>query len=40
MDTIKKLSEELNMNIPFETLTKKTAGSLISRMLEERSKKH
>lgn len=40
IDTIKKLSEELNMNIPFETLTKKTAGSLISRMLEERSKKH
>ena len=39
IDTIKKLSGELNLVIPYETLTKKTAGTLISKMLEEKNKK-
>lgn len=40
MDTIKKLSDTLNMNIPFENLTKKSAGKLISKMLEEKSRRN
>lgn len=40
IDTIKKLSEELSIIIPYETLTKKTAGTLISKMLEEKNKNH
>ena len=35
IETIKKLSGELNININYDELTKKSAGSLISRMLEE-----
>ncbi|GFN34363.1 hypothetical protein [Tepidimicrobium xylanilyticum] len=35
LETIKKLSEELNTPIDYENLTKKTAGNLISRMLGE-----
>ena len=35
LETIKKLSDELNLDIDYNSLTKKTAGSLISRMLDE-----
>ena len=35
LETIKKLSEELNTTINYNNLTKRTAGNLISRMLEE-----
>ncbi len=35
LDTIKKLAEELNMPINYEQLTKKSAGNLISKMLNE-----
>lgn len=40
IDTIKKLSDTLNMNISFENLTKRSAGRLISKMLEEKSRKN
>jgi hypothetical protein len=40
MDTIKRLSEELNINIAYENLTKKSAGNLISRMLSEKNRKN
>lgn len=35
LDTIKKLSKELNTNINYSSLTKRSAGSLISDMLEQ-----
>lgn len=35
LETIKKLSEELNTPINYDSLTKKSAGNLISKMLEE-----
>jgi hypothetical protein len=35
LETIKKLAEELNTNINYDILTKKSAGNLISKMLEE-----
>ncbi len=35
LDTIKKLASELNATIDYDNLTKKSAGSLISKMLEE-----
>lgn len=35
LETIKKLAEELNTPINYENLTKNSAGSLISRMLDE-----
>ncbi|MCF6465550.1 hypothetical protein [Clostridium sp. Cult2] len=35
LETIKKLAEELNTPINYDNLTKKSAGSLISKMLEE-----
>ncbi|HSH37129.1 hypothetical protein [Schnuerera sp.] len=35
LETIKKLAEELNTTINYDNLNKKSAGSLISRMLEE-----
>ncbi|NMB26804.1 MAG: hypothetical protein GX987_01975 [Tissierellia bacterium] len=35
LETIKKLSEELNATVNYNNLTKRSAGSLISRMLEE-----
>ncbi len=35
LETIKKLAEELNTSINYDNLTKKSAGTLISRMLEE-----
>ncbi|EOD00410.1 hypothetical protein L21TH_1520 [Caldisalinibacter kiritimatiensis] len=40
IETIKKLSDSLNININYETLTKKTAGQLISKMLNEKYRKH
>ncbi len=40
VETIKKLSNELDLNIPLETLTKKAASTLISKMINERNKKH
>lgn len=40
IDTIKRLSDELNLASSYENLTKKTAGILISNMLGEKSKKH
>lgn len=38
METIKKLSESLNQEIDFDKLTKRTAGTLIGRLLEESKK--
>jgi len=35
IDTIKKLSEELNMPVNYDQLTKKSAGNLISKMIKE-----
>lgn len=35
IETIKKLAEELNTNVNYEELTKRTAGTLISKMLGE-----
>ncbi|MCF6462439.1 hypothetical protein [Clostridium sp. Cult1] len=35
LETIKKLAEELNTTVNYDNLTKKSAGGLISRMLEE-----
>lgn len=35
LETIKKLSEELNTPIDYNNLNKKTAGNLISKMLDE-----
>lgn len=40
IETIKKLSNTLNMEIDYSALNKKTAGSLISRMLDEKYKRH
>lgn len=40
IETLRKLSDNLNINIDYEALTKKTAGTLISRMLNEKYKKH
>lgn len=40
METIKRLSNELNLAISYDNLTKKTAGTLISKMLDEKSRKH
>ncbi|MCK9444858.1 MAG: hypothetical protein M0Q14_10085 [Tissierellaceae bacterium] len=38
IETIKKLSEELNYQVNYDTLTKKTAGNIISRLIEEKKK--
>ncbi|NLW22624.1 MAG: hypothetical protein GXY88_05115 [Tissierellia bacterium] len=35
LETLKRLAEELNTSINYDNLTKKSAGALISRMLEE-----
>jgi hypothetical protein len=35
LETIKKLAEGLNTNIDYDSLNKKTAGNLISKMLDE-----
>ena len=38
METIKKLAENLNQEIDYDKLTKRTAGTLIGRLLEENKK--
>ena len=38
IDTIKKLSNELNHQINYHTLSKRTAGTLISKLIEEKKK--
>lgn len=40
LDTIKKLSESLDIRINYDTLTKRSAGTLISKMLNEKYKRH
>ncbi len=35
VETIKKLADQLNQKIDYDNLTKKTAGSIISRLIEE-----
>ncbi len=35
LETLKKLADELNIAINYENLTKRTAGNLISKMLDE-----
>lgn len=38
LETIKKLADDLNQEIDYEKLTKRTAGSLIGKLLEEKKK--
>lgn len=38
IETIKKLSEELNYQVNYDTLTKRSAGNIISRLIEEKKK--
>ncbi|NLV88221.1 MAG: hypothetical protein GX021_02465 [Tissierellia bacterium] len=38
IETIKKLAGELNYQINYDNLTKKTAGTIISRLIEEKKK--
>lgn len=38
VETIKKLAGELNYQVNYDTLTKKTAGNIISRLIEEKKK--
>lgn len=38
LETIKKLADDLNENINYDTLTKKSAGTLIGRLLDEKKK--
>lgn len=38
LETIKKLAGELNYQINYDTLTKKSAGNIISRLIEEKKK--
>lgn len=38
IETIKKLAGELNYQINYDSLTKKTAGTIISRLIEEKKK--
>lgn len=38
IDTIKKLASELNQQINYDTLTKKSAGTIISRLIQEKKK--
>lgn len=38
LETIKKLAGELNYQVNYDTLTKKSAGNLISRLIEEKKK--
>lgn len=40
LDTIKKLSGTLGISVNLENLTKRTAGELISKMLDEKYKRH
>ena len=38
VETIKKLAGELNYQINYDTLTKKTAGNIISKLIDEKKK--
>jgi len=38
IETIKSLSEELNYHIDYEKLTKRSAGNIISKLIEEKKK--
>ncbi|WMM25981.1 hypothetical protein RBU61_04725 [Tissierella sp. MB52-C2] len=38
IETIKKLAGELNYQVNYDTLTKKTAGNIISRLIDEKKK--
>ncbi len=38
LETIKKLAGELNYQVNYDTLTKRTAGSIISRLIDEKKK--
>lgn len=38
LETIRKLAGELNYQVNYDTLTKRTAGSIISRLIEEKKK--
>ncbi len=38
LETIKKLSGDLNKTIDYDNLTKRSAGTLIGRLLEEKKK--
>ncbi|MGO1468872.1 MAG: hypothetical protein ACTHW2_02490 [Tissierella sp.] len=38
IETIKKLAEDLNQQVNYDSLTKKTAGTLIGRLLDEKKK--
>lgn len=40
METIKDLSQSLNMPVNMENLSKKTAGNLIAHLLDEKYKRH
>lgn len=40
VETLKRLSDTLNMDIDFSALTKKSAGTLISKMLDEKYKRN
>ncbi len=40
METLKRLSDALNTDIDYSSLTKKSAGALISKMLDEKYKRH
>lgn len=38
LETIKKLADDLNQNISYDTLNKRTAGTLIGKLLEDKKK--
>lgn len=38
LETIKKLADELNYPVDYDTLNKRTAGTLISKLIEEKKK--
>ncbi|RKD30120.1 hypothetical protein [Thermohalobacter berrensis] len=40
IETIQNLSDSLNINVDINSLTKKTAGTLISKMLNQKYKRH
>lgn len=40
IETIKKLSRNQELNIPFETLTKKAASNIIAQLIDRQNKKH
>lgn len=38
LETIKRMASELNYQVNYDTLTKRTAGNIISRLIEEKKK--